>query len=390
MSQIYDIAVYGASGFTGRIAAKVLAEDPSIKLVLAGRDLSKLQAVAKVCRHVPDVFVADAQDAEKIRQLVDRSKVIINFAGPFSRYAETLVAACAELGRSYCDITGETFFIADMIQRYEAKALASGAVLIPMAGFDSVPADVTSYLAVREARKLNLTFSRMDHYYKVQGGFNGGTIETAMTMGDPATKARIQNENILIPDKAWPKPIPHHEGPRYEPYLKRWTAPFFMQLTNAPVVRRSLFLAKAKDFAETKYGESLVIGPGPLGRAGALAVSRVFGSFMKICDYALGRKLVRTLAPAPGEGPSERSQAEGFYSGTLLARVGEDVKVVVKMKAKGDPSNLFTVLCATEIGKLLLEGDSQSPGFTTATQAFGQRLIDKLIAQGVSIDVATL
>lgn len=390
MNPIFDIAVYGASGFTGRLAAKVLAEDSTIKLVIAGRDLSKLETVAKSCRHPPALFVADAQDHEKIRELVAQTKVILNFAGPFSRYAETLIAACAEIGRSYCDITGETFFIADMIARYQQKALASGATLIPMAGFDSVPADVTSFLAIEEARKHNLNITRMDHYYRVRGGFNGGTIETAMTMGDPATKARIQDENILIPDKDWRRPVADPEGPRFEPFLRAWTAPFFMQLTNAPVVRRSRFLAGDKAFADTKYSESLIFGSGFFGHVVALGASKVFGSFMKLCDHAAGRKIIRMIAPAPGEGPTEASQARGFYSGTLLAREGDKVRVVVKMKAQGDPSNIFTVLCASEMALLLLREKTQSHGFTTGTGAFGHSLINRLRNKGVTIEAKVL
>ena len=121
-SQSHDIIVFGATGFTGRLAALKLATQPGIKLAIAGRSRAKLEALADQCLHRPAIVEADASDKDSILAMVRQGRVIANFAGPFALYGESVIAACSELGRDYCDITGETPFIREMIDRYEAKA----------------------------------------------------------------------------------------------------------------------------------------------------------------------------------------------------------------------------------------------------------------------------
>lgn len=390
MQAKYDIAVYGATGFTGQLAARTLADVGELRLVLAGRNREKLEAVQKTCKNQPEIFVAEAHDEAKIRELVSQSRVIINFAGPYSRRAEPLIAACAELGRNYCDITGETVFIADMIAKYQSRALETQAVLIPMAGFDSVPADVTSFLALEAARKSEIQLTRLDHYYTMRGGFNGGTLETTMSFGEEQIKDRYFDENILIPDSSWPRSGLELKGAQYETLVKAWTAPFFMQMANAPVMRRARFLAGDRDYATVPYSERMVVGPGLAGRLAAKTIEGAVQLIFKLVDSAAGRKVLRTLGPSPGEGPSEKSQKNGFYSGLLIGREGEANRILVTFKVKGDPGNIITVLFATEIAKLLLEEKSSSQGFTTASLAFGDRFFKRLEAKGAKLSVKVL
>ncbi|RZA15406.1 MAG: hypothetical protein EOP10_26440, partial [Proteobacteria bacterium] len=228
----YDIIVFGATGFTGRLAAIALSAYPEIKLAIAGRNSKKLEEVASLCSERPGIVIADASDAKSIRSMVEQGRVIASFAGPFSLYGEAVIASCADLGRAYCDITGESPFIASMIERYAARARETGACLIPMSGFDSVPGDVLSFLALEEGQRHAWDLKELTHYYQIKGGFNGGTLHSALIMGEQDLGAVMSDANILVPDKSWAPNKKASLKPLYEPFLKRWSAPFFMDPIN--------------------------------------------------------------------------------------------------------------------------------------------------------------
>ncbi len=382
----YDVIVFGATGFTGRLAAIRLAAAPGIKLAIAGRNRSKLEEIAKLCSVQPGIIVADAGDAQSVKAMVNQGRVIANFAGPFALYGEAVIAACAELGRSYCDITGESPFIRDMIDRYQAKALETGACLIPMSGFDSVPSDMLVFLAMGEAERHGWQLTDLKHYVQVGGGFNGGTLESALTMGEQNKTHLLQNPNILIPDPAFARGPRVALAPTYEPLLKRWSAFFFMHFVNAAVVRRSLYLKhpENKDLGKISYSERMLFADGLSGKLQAYAVTSTLGMIGAMTGVGLGRSLLRKLGPSAGEGPSEKSRLEGFYRGTLIARDAERARLMIKMKYKGDPGNEFTCMSAAATAVLLAQGKATMTGFTTPSVAFGTHLIQALEAGGVS------
>jgi short subunit dehydrogenase-like uncharacterized protein len=116
----YDLLVWGASGFTGRLVAIYLAQNAPADLVwaLGGRNNSKLQAIASELQSLhpsmqraPSIVVGDANDAASC------ARVIVSTAGPFYLYGEALIQACIQHGCDYCDITGETLWVHNMIQK---------------------------------------------------------------------------------------------------------------------------------------------------------------------------------------------------------------------------------------------------------------------------------
>lgn len=60
--------------------------------------------------------------------------------GPYGRYGSKLVAACARAGVHYCDLTGESPWVKDMIDMHHAEAKRTGAKIVSACGFDSIPA----------------------------------------------------------------------------------------------------------------------------------------------------------------------------------------------------------------------------------------------------------
>lgn len=386
MQDAFDIVVFGASGFTGRLAAQRLSEKTNLRLAIAGRSRSKLEQIAATCKRRPEIIIADADQPSSIRKMVEAAKVLANFAGPFSLYGEPVIAACAELGRAYCDISGETPFVRDMIDRYETTAQKNKATLVPMSGFDSVPAELLSFMALREAEQNAWHCDSLTHYYQLHGGFNGGTLATALTLAEQHKIDALNDRNILIPDPHWDRGPRISFAPEFDPVLNRWSAPFLMHAVNAAVVRRSLYLADPArpERGRIAYRERMLLGRGWKGRAQAYALTGSLATFGVLSEHGLGRSLLRKLGPAPGEGPSEKSRRSGFYRGSLIAFEKDRPRLLVKMEAKGDPGNVLTVLFATETARLLGEGQAKSVGFTTVSRAFGNSLIQRLEKEGVA------
>lgn len=102
----FDIVVYGVTGLCGNIVAEYLMAvyGPKIRLGFAGRSEAKLQArrAELITRtgftgHIP-LVVADSSDQESLMALCRRTKVVATTVGPFKKYGEPLVRACAYSG----------------------------------------------------------------------------------------------------------------------------------------------------------------------------------------------------------------------------------------------------------------------------------------------------
>ncbi|KAK1410192.1 hypothetical protein QVD17_36727 [Tagetes erecta] len=150
MAQVYDIIIFGASGFTGkhvvREALKFLSPDTPLKsLALAGRNSSKLVETLKWASPshptVP-VLVADTSDPQSLRRMASQAKLILNCVGPFRLHGEAVVAACVEARCDYLDICGEPEFMEKMEAFYHDKAVEMGSLMVSACGFDSIPAEL--------------------------------------------------------------------------------------------------------------------------------------------------------------------------------------------------------------------------------------------------------
>ena len=117
MTRDFDIIVYGASGFTGRLVAEYLAAQGVTGWAMAGRSESKLAEVRDAIGAPADtpLVVADADDARSLATLAERAKVIITTVGPYQLYGNDLVAACAKAGTAYADLCGEPAWMRQMI-----------------------------------------------------------------------------------------------------------------------------------------------------------------------------------------------------------------------------------------------------------------------------------
>ena len=117
-----DIVVYGATGFTGKLCAEYIhASSRPIKWAIAGRSADKLSTVQGGLSPEIEIIIADGDDDGALKAMTARAKVILSTAGPFHRYGSKLVAACVENSTHYVDITGENFWVKEMIETSRAR-----------------------------------------------------------------------------------------------------------------------------------------------------------------------------------------------------------------------------------------------------------------------------
>ena len=158
MNRSFDIIVFGATGFTGRLVAEYLHAHyagSDLRWAMAGRSASRLAEVRDAIGMPADspLLVADASDPQALAQLVSQARVVLTTVGPYQLYGEALIRACADAGTDYVDLCGEPLWMAQMIPQLEAPAKASGARIVFSCGFDSIPFDLGVYHAQQQAQQ---------------------------------------------------------------------------------------------------------------------------------------------------------------------------------------------------------------------------------------------
>jgi short subunit dehydrogenase-like uncharacterized protein len=401
----YDVVLYGASGFTGKQTVEYFAQHAGqIRWAIAGRNKAKLEAVkTQIGETVKaiDILVADSQDQAALDAIVSRTRVLLTTAGPFALYGTKIVDACVRFKTHYVDITGETVWARELIDRYHAQAAADGTRIIPFCGFDSIPSDLGTYLMARYIQtKLGVGCKQVKAYFQMAGGVNGGTLATAFNLYESGQAKQARDPFLLNP------PGEHSADERrrnqdpasaqYDKDLGAWVAPFVMGPINTRVVRRSQALfaqwneAYGMDFT---YQEFMKFD-GALGWMPATGFSTGASLFQVALASPL-RPLLKSMLPAPGQGPSEKTMNEGWFRCELLGRAenGQIVRGVIK--DKGDPGNRATVkfLCEAALCLALnaneLPGGTTRGGILTPATALGDVLAKRLRDAGMTIDIGT-
>ena len=270
-SREFDIIIYGASGYTGRLVAEYLQAEyggSGLKWAMAGRNAEKLQTVAgemKIGGNVA-VITANSDEPESLAALAARTKAIITTVGPYQLYGEPLVKACAEAGTDYVDLCGEPAWMKDMIDRYDVAAKKSGARIVLSCGFDSIPFDLGVYHLQKQAIETHGgPCERVRCRVRgMKGTFSGGTAASFMETMKRAQKQPeilewLKDPFSLSPEKGVDQP-PIHK-PMEEADLGSWATPFIMASINTKNVHRSNALMGYKYGRDFKYGEMVLTGP---------------------------------------------------------------------------------------------------------------------------------
>jgi short subunit dehydrogenase-like uncharacterized protein len=408
----FDVIVWGATGFTGRLVAEYLARTQDThraRWALAGRDRSKLEqvrssltaSIAPACAELP-LLLADARDTASLDTLVGRTRVIISTVGPYARHGSELVAACARGGTDYCDLTGEVQWMRRMIDAHDAQARESGARIVHTCGFDSIPSDLGVLMLQEYMREQHGGHCDQVRFYatKMSGGVSGGTVASMLQMmdelkNDPSLRKVLGNPHGLDPEPRRGRPEERDQmGVRYSKELGRWTAPFFMAAVNTRVVRRSNALLGypwGKDFF---YSEAMSFAPGARGLLSATGLTAGLGAFVALSSVSAVRKqLEQRVLPAPGEGPSAEQREKGSFSikfigEGLSTKTGQRVKLEGKVVGKGDPGYAATSRMLSQSALCLAFDDVPSAGgVLTPASGMGTRLIERLRKADMTFEV---
>lgn len=382
----YDIVLFGATGFTGQLTAEYLARSGGSKLrwALAGRNLSKLQAVrdrmAGMCPSIEhlDLLQADAGEPESLRRLAESTKVVITTVGPYIRYGEPLVAACAEAGTDYVDLTGEPEFVDLMWLRYHDRAHASGARIVHCCGFDSIPHDLGAFYTVQQLPEgVPL---KVDGFVRAGGEFSGGTLHSAITAFSrireyqKVRKQRHQREGYTVD---------RHIGStrqrlRFDRRVGSWVIPF--PSIDPQIVKRSA-AADDRYGPDFRYGHFIQVKT--LAQTAGL-VAGVGAAFIG-AQFKLTRDRLLALRD-PGRGPNKEAREKGWFKVRFLGR-GGGVRVTTEVSG-GDPGYGETAKMLAE-SALCLAFDRlpKKAGVLTPAQAMGNALIERLQKAGIQFRV---
>jgi len=386
----FDVIIYGATGYTGRLVADYLARTyglgGEVKWAMAGRSADKLAAVRDEIGAPADtpLVVADANDSASLAAMAARAGCIATTVGPYQLYGEPVVAACIEAGTDYVDLCGEPAWMHQMIDKYDAKAKASGARIVFSCGFDSIPFDMgVWYLQEAAKDKFGAPVPRVKgRVRKMQGTFSGGTAysfkATMDAVGkDPSLIQVLMNPFSLSDGFDGPEQ-PSGMAPIEDTDIGSWSAPFIMASINTKNVHRSNALfghAYGEGFV---YDEMMLTGPGDAGKAAAEALASM--------DMMGGED-----GPKPGEGPSPEEREAGFYD-VLFYGIAADGRVIkVGVTGDKDPGYGSTSKMITEAALTLVKEDTGTPGgIWTTAPAMGGHLVKRLIDRaGLTFEVET-
>ncbi len=403
MAKTLDLVVWGATGFTGSLVAEYLCERygaaGDIKWAIAGRNSGKLDALKRrlssldaAAADLPTIL-ADSHDEASLRKMAAQTKVVCTTVGPYTRYGTALVAACIDEGADYCDLTGESPWIREMIDTYQQKAEANKRRIVHCCGFDSIPSDLGVFFLQQAALEQHKTPLSEITFYLVRskGGLSGGTIASMMEIVDQAKDSSVRK--ILFDPYAL-NPEGQRKGPdgrdnndvSWDENIGSWTAPFFMGPINTRIVRRTNALMNYHYGEDFRYQERMSLPPSRKGWAVAHGVRFGIGAVLGASTVPPLRKVLeRFVFPKPGEGPSETERATGFFEVRLLGKGrkedGEAFSMEAHVRGEGDPGYGATSRMLTEAALCLAKERrrlTRRYGILTPASSMAKPLLSRL------------
>ena len=373
MARDFDIIVYGATGFTGRLVAEYLAGAGAQRWAMAGRSLSKLEEVRDLIGAPADtpLVTANADDPASLKAMAERATVVLTTVGPYQLYGNDLVAACATTGTAYVDLCGEPAWMRTMIDAHQGAAKTSGARIVFSCGFDSIPFDL-GVLTLQDAAMTR--FGRPCPRVKgrvrsMKGGFSGGTAASlkatlAAAARDPSLLKLLASPFALTPGFSGPHQ-PTGLLPEYDPSLGAWVAPFVMAPINTKNVHRTNFMTGHRYGTDFIYDEMMVApGLGDMGKAAAEAIARI-------------NPLASDKGPKPGEGPSKEDRDTGYYDILFAGLMPDGDRIDCVVTGDRDPGYGSTSKMIAETALCLVENAGDG-GIWTPGALLGTTLRDRL------------
>ena len=385
----FDMIVFGATGFTGRLVAEYLVGrngvDQDVTWAMAGRSEVKLEAVRDEigAPQSTPLVVADSADAASLTIMAERARCVLTTVGPYLWYGEGLVRACADAGTDYVDLSGEVLWMRDMIERYHDRALETGARIVHSCGFDSIPFDLgVLFLQQAAEERFGSPCQRVrTRVVDMRGRFSGGTAASGRATVE-ALQADPELFEVLLDPFALAGGF---EGPAQpdgdtvieEDVMGGWSGPFFMAPINTRNIHRSNALMGHRYGEDFQYDEMFFAGPGDAGRHAAEAMVGLAG--------ATGGE----DGPKPGEGPSREEREAGGYELLMIGSHTDGGEIRTRVTGDRDPGYGSTSKIIAEAALCLINDCTDTPGgIWTPAAALGETLIPRLVDRaGMTFEV---
>ena len=368
----YDLLVFGATSFTGKLVVEYLNENYSdLKWAIAARNQEKIDVVKdELSCDVPSILL-DSTKIEDIENALSVTNLILTTVGPYQLYGNDILAMCAKHGVDYVDLSGEPGWMFEM-QQHLATAKESGARIVHSCGFDSIPSDLGVLMLQKIAKER---FGKPVEQVKcrvrtMKGEFSGGTAASLRaTLGKLKTNPDFFNVLInpfcLCEGFKGPEQVRDNK-PYHDEITNEWVAPFFMAAINTKNVHRSNAMMGHPYGENFLYDEMFSCGPGEAGQKKAELISAY-------------NPLLGDNVPKPGEGPSKESRDSGSYDMLFTGVDDGEIKINVSVKGEGDPGYSSTSKMIAESALcLLFDCPELAGGIYTTAPAMGQKLIDRL------------
>ncbi len=427
----FDVVILGATGFTGRQAVRAMRrQGAGMRWAIAGRNVAAMQALvgegAKRGSSKPGVLLADTTDAASLETLAAQTKVLLNLAGPYAKTGEAVIEACIAGSTHYLDLSGETFWVRQMIERYHEAAKKVGVRIIPSCGYEVLPFDIATLWIAHALRqrhgqacrevKIIVSFTGK-RITRLADAASGGTVASLRALLEHDRSDSVRNVACLLP--------PGHESaaviarrnaiawtPHYDADIAAVTAPTLpAPFVNPPMVLRSWALWDdetlfTKDFRyrEGTHMGALVATPRLLPAAATLPLQYAAAATLAAPLAGLGatvsgplafqrqalRALIERFAPHLGEGPSEAALDGMGYRFDLFATAADGQRLRGLMTAEGHPGYRSTpemlIAIANGLAKGTL-GHTPHAGVVTPASGLGLEAAAALRQAGVEFSL---
>ncbi|MGI3783780.1 MAG: saccharopine dehydrogenase family protein [Janthinobacterium lividum] len=398
-----DLVLLGATGYVGRLTAAHLARSAPARarIALAGRSGDRLRALRDDLGPSAaswELRTTDVTERPALDRLAAQTRVLVTTVGPYARWGLPVVAACAERGTHYADLSGETLFVRDSIAASHGTAQESGARVVHSCGFDSVPSDLGVRLVAEqvEADGEGTPGETALHVRDMRGGLSGGTVDS-LRQQLIAVEGRPDVRRLLTDPDALTGGTPPRRESRGHATLTRdgrsgiWSAPFVMSPYNRQIVMRTDALLGAAYGPAFDYREVVDTTRGPLGAAAAAVVAGAQGVLVGSLASRTTRLVADRVLPAPGAGPSEAARRRGRFAVEVVTTTTTGARYSATIAAAYDPGYEGTaVLLGESALALALDELPDAAGVLTPMTGIGLGLAHRLRAHGFEVGVRRL
>lgn len=396
----YDLVVFGATGYTGKITAEYVTTNlpTDLKWAIAGRSREKLEKIAaelkslNADRRQPDIEICDLDDSE-LSKLSKKTFILITTVGPYGSYGEHAFKACAENGTHYLDVTGEVPFSARMIKRYEKIAKASGSLMFPQIGIESAPPDLITWTLAKKIRdELSAkTGDTTVSIHKLDTAPSGGTMASVLGMFDVFSLKEYRDAVRPFALSPVPNPKASHRfsvvgalaGIRSVPHLGVQTTCVAGETDSAMVQRTWGLLSSTPSRKDEFYGPNFTFSeymkPKNWLHGIAMHWGLMFAQLFLIIPVA--RKAARRFALQPGLGPDvEQTKKQNLeFRGVARPDLPDSKSKQAYCRASYTGGMYYlTAMLLAEGAETLLQDDLELPGGIYTAACMGQGYIDRL------------